>query len=374
MTQEEVKNALSYVIDPDEKKDIITLDAVSDIAIDGNKISFTVKTKNPSMHARKGIEDACMHNVKRFLGEDTEVNVTVEAERKEENLPPQKSNPLPNVKNIIAVASGKGGVGKSTVTSNLAVALAEKGFKVGVVDADIYGPSMPTMFDVVQERPQVAEVNGRSMIKPVEAHGVKLLSIGFFAEPNQAVVWRGPMASKALNQMFLDADWGDLDFMIIDLPPGTGDVHLSLVQNVPVTGAVVVSTPQDVAIADVKKAMGMFKLPQVNVPVLGLVENMAYFTPAELPDNKYYIFGEGGVKLLSEQEEVPFLGEIPIVQSIREAGDAGRPAVMQGDTPQAKAFSTLAERVVEQTVKRNENLSPTEIVQITTMAGCSAVE
>lgn len=372
MNTEDIKRALSYVMDPDAKQDIVALGAVKNLNVDDNKVSIEVEISNPSMHARKAMQEACEHNLKRFLGDEVETEVTVTAKR-DPNLPPEKKNPLPNVKNIIAVASGKGGVGKSTIASNVAVSLAQKGFKVGLVDADIYGPSMPKMFDVELEKPKVSKVEGRNLITPVEAHGVKILSIGFFAEATQAVVWRGPMASKALNQMFSDANWGELDFMIIDLPPGTGDIHLSLVQALPVTGAVVVSTPQDVAMADVKKSIGMFLMPQVNVPVLGLVENMAYFTPAELPDNKYYIFGEHGVKLYCEQEEMDFLGEVPLVQSVREAGDAGRPAVLQEDTPQAEAFTKLTENIVEKVVKRNKNLSPTEIVQITTMAGCAAV-
>ena len=274
----------------------------------------------------------------------------------------------------MAVASGKGGVGKSTVTANMAVALADMGFKVGLVDADIYGPSVPRMFDVEFARPKSIEVGGRSMMEPVMSHGVKVLSIGFFAGANQAVVWRGPMASKALNQLIKDAHWGDLDFLLIDLPPGTGDIHLSLVQAVPVTGAVIVSTPQNVALADARKGVGMFKMDAINVPVLGIVENMSYFTPEELPENKYYIFGKSGARNLSDDIGVPFLGEIPLVQSIREAGDVGRPAVLQQNTPAAEAFIDATRNMVEQLVERNEKLSPTQKVEITNMAGCSAVK
>ncbi len=371
MNKEEVLKALSFVTDTVSKKDIVAAELVKDVAIDGNNLSVVLEVASPTMHYKKAMEEACQHQIERFLGK--EVKLTVDFQTKETPVAETKSNPLPNVKNIIAVASGKGGVGKSTVASNLAVGLVKKGFKVGLVDADIYGPSIPTMFDVVKSRPVPVEVDGKSLIQPIESYGVKMLSIGFFADPSQAVVWRGPMASKALTQMFTEAHWGELDFMIIDLPPGTGDIHLSLVQTLPVTGAVVVSTPQQVAIADVKKSIGMFALPQVNVPVLGLIENMAYFTPEELPNNKYYIFGESGVKSLSEQMEIPYLGEIPIVQSIREAGDAGRPAAMQENTIVSKAFEKVVENTVEQVVKRNKNLSPTEIVQITTMAGCSAV-
>jgi ATP-binding protein involved in chromosome partitioning len=266
---------------------------------------------------------------------------------------------LQGVRNIIAVASGKGGVGKSTISANLAVGLALKGARVGLVDADIYGPSVPIMFDVIDEKPLVKEIDGRNMMIPVESYGVKLLSIGFFADTSQAIVWRGPMASKALNQMFSDAHWGDLDYLIIDLPPGTGDIHLSLVQGIPLTGAIVVSTPQNVALADAQKAIAMFKLPSVNVPVLGVVENMSYFCPPDMPDRKYYVFGQDGAKNLASNMGVPLLGEIPIVQSIREAGDAGRPAVLQNDTTQARAFMEMTENAAREIAIRNASLATT---------------
>jgi ATP-binding protein involved in chromosome partitioning len=285
-----------------------------------------------------------------------------------------KGKTIPGIKNIIAVASGKGGVGKSTVTANLAVSLTKMGFSVGVLDADIYGPSMPIMFDVESEKPISVTVDGKSKMKPVESYEVKLLSIGFFTAPSQAVIWRGPMASKALNQMIFDADWGELDFMLIDLPPGTGDVHLSIVQALPITGVVVVSTPQAVALADAKKGVSMFLSEAINVPVLGIVENMAYFTPEELPNNKYYIFGKEGAKNLAQDLEVPFLGEVPIVQSIREAGDYGRPAAMQTGSVIETVFEEITRNVVREVVSRNENLPATEAVKITTMAGCSAVK
>jgi ATP-binding protein involved in chromosome partitioning len=265
-----------------------------------------------------------------------------------------------NVKNIIAVASGKGAVGKSTITANLAIGLAQMGYKVGLIDADIYGPSIPTMFDVVHQKPGVQVIEGKQYMIPVESHGVKLLSIGFFADPNQAIVWRGPMATKAINQLFADAWWGDLDFMVLDLPPGTGDIHLTLVQAVQITGVVVVSTPQEIALADARKGVAMFQLPSINVPVLGLVENMAWFTPAELPENKYYIFGKDGVKALADQLNVPLLGQIPLVQSVREAGDAGRPAILQETTTAALAFEALASEVVKHVAQRNELLPPTK--------------
>ncbi len=285
-----------------------------------------------------------------------------------------KGKAIPGIKNIVAVASGKGGVGKSTVTANLAVSLAKMGFKVGVLDADIYGPSMPIMFDVELERPISVNVDGKSKMKPVENYGVQILSIGFFTKPDQAVVWRGPMASKALNQMIFDADWGELDFLLLDLPPGTGDIHLSIMQSLPITGAVVVSTPQNVALADAKKGVAMFQQESINVPVLGIIENMAYFTPEELPDNKYYIFGKEGAKHLAADLQVPLLGEIPIVQSIREAGDYGRPAAMQEGTILETSFKELTKNVVQEVVNRNENLPETEAIEITTMAGCSAVK
>ena len=292
--------------------------------------------------------------------------------------PVQPANPnlikgknIPGLRNIIAIASGKGGVGKSTVTANLAVSLAKMGYKVGVLDADVYGPSIPIMFDVVNERPLSTTVNGKSKMKPVENYGVKVLSIGFFTTPEQAVIWRGPMAAKALNQLIFDADWGELDFMLIDLPPGTGDIHLSIMQSMPITGAVVVSTPQAVALADAKRGVAMFQQDNIQVPVLGIIENMAYFTPEELPENKYYIFGKEGAKNLAEDLKIPFIGEIPLVQSIREAGDSGRPAALQEGTPLSEAFNKITEVIVEETLSRNEILPPTEVIQMTNSVGCS---
>lgn len=370
LTPGNVLKALSNVIEPDLKKDIVALNLVSDVQIEGNKVRFALAISNPAMHSKKRMEEACTHHLQRILG-DIEVEIEFKPLGNQNERAPEQRKLLPGVKNIVAVASGKGGVGKSTVSVNLAVGLAQKGYKVGVIDADIYGPSIPLMFDVQKERPTVVKNGDKTLIKPIESHGVKLLSIGFFAETGQAVVWRGPMATKALNQMFSDADWGELDFMIVDLPPGTGDIHLSLVQAVPLTGAVVVSTPQEVAMIDARKAVDMFKLDQINVPVLGMVENMAYFTPAELPDNKYYIFGKDGVKHAAEDLKVPYLGEIPLVQSIREAGDVGRPAVMQGETPQAMAFVAMTEQLVAEVERRNQQLAPTEKVEITHTDGCA---
>ena len=360
ITKEAVIEALKNVDDPDLKKDIVTLGMVKDLVVEGKNVSFTVVLTTPACPMKDMIHKACVNAVIHFVDKEANVNVkmTADVTSKRGNDKPL----LPGVKNIIAVASGKGGVGKSTVASNLAVALARQGAKVGLVDADIYGPSMPIMFDVVNEKPMLHDVNGKSLILPVENYGVKILSIGFFAPTDQAIVWRGPMASRALNQMFSDADWGELDYMLIDLPPGTGDIHLSLVSAVPLTGAIIVSTPQQVALADAQKGVAMFQLPQINVPVLGIVENMAWFTPAELPNNKYYIFGKDGAKDLAARLNVPLLGQIPLVQSIREAGDAGRPAALQDNTPQSEAFMQLARNVAQQVAIRNANMEPTKVM------------
>lgn len=344
ITQDAIRTALSRIVEPDLKKDIVELDLVREIVIDENSVHVTVEVSNPAMHSRKRMEEAVDFNLKQALGKDVKVSVTV-SPLSGERASVRKV--LPKVKHIIAIASGKGGVGKSTVTANLAAGLAARGLKVGLIDADIYGPSMPLMFDAVHEKPTTTEKDGKRWIVPVENYGVKLLSIGFFADPSQAIAWRGPMATKALEQLIKDADWGDLDVMFIDLPPGTGDIHLSLVQAVPLTGAIIVSTPQPVALIDARKGVGLFQLPSVNVPVLGIIENMAWFTPAELPQNRYYIFGRGGARALAEELKVPFLGEVPLVQSVREAGDVGRPAVLQGDTPAAVPFNDLCSAVME---------------------------
>lgn len=371
----QIYNALSHVPATEGDQDLIAAGHVRNIQIFGDEIEVDVISMNPTLQAKKKLEVGILKAVHEhaYPKAKVKVNISIPEEAKQKAAAQQqiRGEAIPGVKNIIAVASGKGGVGKSTMTANLAVALAKMGFKVGLVDADIHGPSMPIMFDVVNERPSNIEVDGKKMMDPVENYGVKMLSIGFFAGVDQAVVWRGPMATKALQQLIRDAHWGELDFMLIDLPPGTGDIHLSLVQAVPVTGAVVVSTPQAIALADARKGVAMFKMDAINVPVLGIVENMAYFTPEELPDNKYYIFGESGAQRLTEELGVPFLGEVPLVQSVREAADVGRPAVLQENTPIAATFTDVARRMVEELVERNENLPPTEAVRITTMAGCS---
>ena len=375
LEKNEILKALETITVPGEGVNMVESGAVNNIQVFGDEVVVDITINNPSLQARKKTEVEILKAIHREVYEKAKitVNVKVDAPAKPE-VNEIKGKPIPGIQNIIAVASGKGGVGKSTVTANLAVTLAKMGFKVGLLDADIYGPSMPIMFDVTGAKPLASNVNGNSKMLPVENYGVKLLSIGFFTQPNQAVIWRGPMASKALNQMIFDAHWEELDFMLVDLPPGTGDIHLSIMQSMPITGAVVVSTPQEVALADARKGVAMFQQEAINVPVLGIVENMAYFTPEELPDNKYYIFGKAGARNLATDLNVPFLGEIPLVQSIREAGDIGRPAALQTGTPVEKAFEELTKNVVQEVVSRNKSLPPTEAIKITTMAGCAAVK
>ncbi|WP_242203951.1 Mrp/NBP35 family ATP-binding protein [Aestuariivivens insulae] len=371
----EILKALETITVPGEGQNMVESGAVKNVVVFGDEVVVDITIKNPSLQAKKRTEVDILKTIHDQVYEKAKITVNVKVEAPEQpKANVIKGKPIPGIQNIIAVASGKGGVGKSTVTANVAVTLAKMGFKVGVLDADIYGPSMPIMFDVEAERPLAVNVDGKSKMKPIENYGVKMLSIGFFTQPNQAVVWRGPMAAKALNQMIFDAHWGELDFLLLDLPPGTGDIHLSIMQSLPITGAVVVSTPQNVALADAKKGVAMFQQESISVPVLGIIENMAYFTPEELPDNKYYIFGKEGAKNLAEDLEVPFLGEIPLVQSIREAGDVGRPAALQTATASEQAFETLTKNVVQEVVRRNDNLPPTEAIKITTMAGCSAVK
>ena len=346
ITEKQVLDALRNVEDPDLKKDLVTLNMISDIKINGKKISFSVVLTTPACPLKNMIQRACENAIHDYVDKEAKVSVNMTS-----NVTSKRGDDKPllaDVKNIIAIASGKGGVGKSTVSANLAVAMAKMGAKVGLVDADIYGPSLPLMFGLVNEKPKMTRVNGEYMMIPVENFGVKVLSIGFFTKTSQAVPWRGPMASGALKQLFSDAVWGDLDYMLVDLPPGTGDIHLTLVQSLPVTGAIIVTTPQPVALADAEKGVSMFKMPAINVPVLGLVENMSYFTPAELPENKYYIFGKDGGKGLAEKLKVPLLAQIPLIQSIRESGDKGSPAVLQEDTPISKAFMEMGANVAQQ--------------------------
>ncbi len=377
LEKSEILKALETITVAGEGKNMVESGAVKNIITFGDEVVVDLVLTTPALHIRKRAEVDVLKAIHEKVYEKAKITVNIKVEAPAQTEAPKneiKGKPIPGITNIIAVASGKGGVGKSTVTSNLAVSLAKMGFKVGLLDADIYGPSAPIMFDVEKERPLSVTEGGKSKMKPIENYGVKILSIGFFTQPNQAVVWRGPMAAKALNQMIFDAAWGELDFMLIDLPPGTGDIHLSIMQSLPITGAVVVSTPQNVALADARKGVAMFQQESINVPVLGIIENMAYFTPEELPNNKYYIFGKEGAKHLAEDLDIPFLGEIPLVQSIREAGDVGRPAALQTATPIEKAFEGLTKNVVEEVVRRNDNLPATEAIKITTMAGCSAVK
>jgi len=375
LKKQEIYKALETISVAGEGQNMVESGAIQNIVTFADEVIVDLKLSTPALHIKKRAEVDVMKAIHEHVYEKAKVKVNVKVDApKEKKVNEIKGKPIPGIQNIIAVASGKGGVGKSTVTANLAVSLSQMGFKVGLLDADIYGPSIPTMFDVENEKPLSVKVKGKSKMKPVESYGVKVLSIGFFTKPGQAVIWRGPMAGKALNQMIFDANWGALDFLLVDLPPGTGDIHLSIMQSMPITGAVIVSTPQNVALTDAKKGVAMFQQESINVPVLGIVENMAYFTPEELPDNKYYIFGEAGAKRLSQDIDVPFLGEIPLVQSIRESGDVGRPAALQEDTITSKAFKALTKNVVQEVVNRNDNLPPTEAIKITTMAGCSAVK
>jgi ATP-binding protein involved in chromosome partitioning len=362
ITEQQVLEALKNVDDPDLGKDLVTLNMIKDIEIKEKMVSFTVELTTPACPMKDMIKKACESSIKIFVDKEAEVivNMTarVNSNRKDGGLV------LPGVKNIIAVASGKGGVGKSTVASNLSIALARQGAKVGLLDADIYGPSAPIMFGIQGDRPMMATVNDKPMIVPIEKYGVKVMSIGLLVDEKQAVIWRGPMATSALRQFITDVHWEELDYLILDLPPGTGDIHLTMVQTIPVTGAVVVSTPQSVALADAKKGLMMFKQGQINVPILGIIENMAYFTPAELPDNKYYIFGKDGGKYLADQFEVPFLGEIPLVQSIREGGDKGVPAIIDDEPISKAAFERIAQEVARNVAIRNANLDPTKVLTI----------
>ena len=369
-SKKDITKALESITAPGEGKSLVESGSIKNIVTFEKEIIVDVTIANPTLQAKKKVEVEIMKILHQEIDVKADVKVNVTSDTKNEPFKPEKPK-VPGIQNIIAIASGKGGVGKSTITANMAVSLQKMGFKVGILDADVYGPSIHLMFDVANAKPLSIEIDGRSKMAPVESYGVKILSLGFFTDANQAVIWRGAMASKALNQMIFDAHWGELDFLLIDLPPGTGDIHLSIVQAVPVTGAVIVSTPQNIALADAKKGVAMFQQENINVPVLGIVENMSYFTPAELPDNKYYIFGKDGAKNLAEDIGAAFLGEVPLVQSIRESGDVGHPVALQDNTPLENAFSEITKNALSQLVKRNNDLPPTEIVRITTMSGCS---
>jgi ATP-binding protein involved in chromosome partitioning len=361
MTQAEILQALSNVQEPDLGKDLVTLNMIKDIVIDDNKVSLTVVLTTPACPLKDMIGTACINAIKMLVNKNAEVKINFSSNTSSFRKDEQQI--LSGVKNIVAVVSGKGGVGKSTVSVNLALALAEGGAKVGLMDADIYGPSIPMMFGVRGERPLMKEVDGKGIIIPLEKFNIKLLSIGLLIDEKDAVVWRGPMASSAIRQFVTDVDWGELDYLIVDMPPGTGDVHLTLMQTVSVTGAVIVTTPQNVALADAKKAIAMFNQAQVNVPIIGLVENMAYFTPAELPNNKYYLFGKEGGKNLAEEYNIPFLGQIPLVQSIREGGDNGEPVMMSNDEITKKSFRNFTSLAVRNIAMRNAQLPQTKIIE-----------
>ena len=373
LTKDAVIEALRTISAPGEGKNIVDSGGIQNVLIFEDQVDLDVVLKNPSLQARKKMEVEILKAIheKVYAKAKIKVNTIIKAAEK---LTLIKGAPLPGIDSIIAVASGKGGVGKSTITANLAVTLAEMGCKVGLLDADIYGPSMPTMFDMEGARPLSVQIEGQSKMKPIENYGVKVLSIGFFTKPEQAVIWRGPMATKALNQMIFDAHWGELDFLLVDLPPGTGDIHLSIVQALPLNGAVVVSTPQNVALADAKKGIAMFQQESIQVPVLGMIENMSYFSPKELPEKKYYIFGKKGAENLAADKKIPFLGGLPLVQSVREAADVGRPASLKQDSTWSENFKTIAKNMVSQVVKRNKNLPPTKAVAITNMVGCEAIK
>lgn len=371
LNKKDITKVLETITAPGERKNLIESESVKNIVTFDKEVIIDLTISNPTLQAKKKVEVEIMKAIHDQINQkiDVKVNVsTVVPVKPIKNTKPK----VPRIQNIIAIASGKGGVGKSTITANMAVSLQKMGFKVGILDADIYGPSIHLMFDVANAKPLSIKIDGVSKMKPIESYGVKILSLGFFTDANQAVIWRGAMASKALNQMIFDSHWGELDFLLIDLPPGTGDIHLSIVQSIAVTGVVIVSTPQNIALADAKRGVAMFQQKDINVPVLGIVENMSYFTPAELPDNKYYIFGKDGAKNLAEDINTTFLGEVPLVQSIREAGDVGHPVALQDNTPLEIAFSEITKNALSQLVKRNNDLPPTEIVRITALSGCGA--
>lgn len=360
ITEKKVLAALSYVDDPDLKKDLVTLGMIKDIRIDGKKVNFSVVLTTPACPMKEAIRSACVNAIHLMIDKEAEVEVNMTAQV----TSTQNNQVLPNVKNVIAISSGKGGVGKSTVAANLAVALAATGAKVGLIDADIYGPSIPIMFGFELDRPMMEKVGERDLLIPFERYDVKLMSIGVLVRADQAIVWRGPMASKALRQLIFDTNWGEIDYLLVDLPPGTGDIHLTLVQALPVTGAIVVTTPQRVAVSDARKGAEMFRNPQINVPLLGIVENMAYFTPEDAPDKKYYIFGQSGGAELAETLNIPLLGEIPLMEGVAENSDSGHPAAVYEGSVLGKAFHELAKSLAQQVAIRNAGLGPTTKVEV----------
>ena len=373
-TKDKILSLLKTVHLKGEKLDIISNNSVINVVVFDKEIIIDLEITNPTLQSKNYIKSLIKNAIISQYKQNFEIKINFKVARILNETIFNENEVLENVNNIIAVSSGKGGVGKSTVTANLAITLNKMGFSVGILDADIYGPSIPLMFDVAQDKPLAVKINGKSKMKPIENFGVKILSIGFFTKVDQAVIWRGPMASKALKQMIFDSDWGTLDFLLIDLPPGTGDIHLSIMQSLPISGSVVVSTPQNVALVDAIKFFSMFKQKNINVPVLGIIENMAYFTPKELPKNKYYLFGKEGAKNLSIDLKVPFLGEVPLIQSIREAGDIGRPASLQKNSIIENAFNTITKNMISELLLRNKKLPPTEVVKIRTMSGCSAIK
>ncbi len=374
MTKDKILSLLKTVFLKDEKHDIVSSNSVSNVVIFDKEIIIDLEITNPTLQSKNYIKSLIKNAIISEYKQNFEIKINFKVSEILNETILNKNEVLENVNNIIAVSSAKGGVGKSTVTANLAITLTKMGFSVGILDADIYGPSIPLMFDVAQDKPLAVKINGKSKMKPIENYGVKILSIGFFTKIDQAVIWRGPMASKALKQMIFDSDWGVLDFLLIDLPPGTGDIHLSIMQSLPISGSVVVSTPQNVALIDARKGVSMFKQKNINVPVLGIIENMAYFTPEELPKNKYYLFGKEGAKNLSIDLKVPFLGEVPLIQSIRESGDIGRPASLQENSIIREIFNTIAKSMISELLLRNKKLPATEVIKIKTMSGCSALK
>ena len=370
LNKKNIEDVFSQAVINGTNEKLAQKNTLLNVQVFGDEAVLDLEVQNPTLQYKKKVEQTCIDLIANKFDSNSKVKINLKIKKIEQDNK-IKGSPIPGVKNIIAVSSGKGGVGKSTISANLAVALAQLNYKVGLIDADIYGPSMPIMFDLVGEAPKAVEVDGKKKMKPLENYNVKMVSMGFFTQANQAIVWRGPMASKALNQLIWDSHWGELDYMIVDLPPGTGDIHLSLVQAIPLTGAIVVSTPQDIALADAKKGVNMFQMDSIDVPVVGIVENMSYFVPQDLPEKKYYIFGRDGAKNLADQLDIKLLAQIPIVQSLREASDAGRPAVLQKNTEISNSFINFANEVVKVIDQRNNSLPSTEAVKITNMKGCS---